>query len=203
MKLYAVLVLQKLKDDNKTKIINDVKNLSSFGYFQRSSISEFINFFVETLVEKSNTSYRQIINENKYMFYINSREYTSFILYSVIVCDDEYNQRIAFSLTNKVLYDIYDMYDLKDIYDLNDINHDLKDLNKLFDDYQTPELIDTISKINKDLDDTKIIVHQTIESVLKRGEKLDDLIKKSDKLSTLSKQFYKEAKKTNSCCNIF
>lgn len=74
-----------------------------------------------------------------------------------------------------------------------------------------------------DLDETKIILvileliifnlvklknytfelnkHGTIESVLQRGEKLDDLVAKSEDLGLQSKTFYKTAKKTNACCS--
>ena len=40
-------------------------------------------------------------------------------------------------------------------------------------------------------------------SLLERGEKLDDLVSKSDELSAQSKMFYKTAKKTNACCVRF
>lgn len=43
---------------------------------------------------------------------------------------------------------------------------------------------------------------KTIENVLERGEKLDDLVSKSQDLSMQSKVFYKQAKKTNSCCVV-
>ena len=88
---------------------------------------------------------------------------------------------------------------------------------------------DKLSKIQKDLDETKIILHQvcvvvvvwggglqyctatlvrsclspasqTIDSVLRRGEKLDALVDKSNDLSLASQMFYKQARKTNSCC---
>lgn len=39
----------------------------------------------------------------------------------------------------------------------------------------------------------------TAAIVLQRGEKLDDLVAKSDGLSMQSKAFYKQAKKQNSC----
>lgn len=39
---------------------------------------------------------------------------------------------------------------------------------------------------------TKITLHKTIESVLQRGEKIDDLVQKSDGLSAQSKMFYRE-----------
>jgi synaptobrevin family protein YKT6 len=55
-------------------------------------------------------------------------------------------------------------------------------------------------RVQQELDETKVVLHKTIESVLERGEKLDSLVDKSEALSSSSKMFYKQAKKTNSCC---
>lgn len=57
--------------------------------------------------------------------------------------------------------------------------------------YQDPQQADSIMKIQKELDETKIVLHKTIESVLQRGEKIDDLVAKSDGLSSQSKMFYR------------
>ena len=57
--------------------------------------------------------------------------------------------------------------------------------------YQDPQQADSIMKIQKELDETKIVLHKTIESVLERGEKIDSLVEKSDGLSAQSKMFYK------------
>jgi synaptobrevin homolog YKT6 len=46
------------------------------------------------------------------------------------------------------------------------------------------------------------VQHKTIDAVLERGVKLDDLVERSDDLSKQSKLFYKQARKTNSCCVI-
>lgn len=43
---------------------------------------------------------------------------------------------------------------------------------------------------------------KTMESMLDRGEKLDELVAKSEGLSSQSKMFYKQAKKQNSCCVV-
>ena len=66
--------------------------------------------------------------------------------------------------------------------------------------YQDPKQADTIMKVQQELDETKIILHKTIESVLERGENLDSLVDKSAALSASSKTFYKTAKSQNSCC---
>jgi len=50
-------------------------------------------------------------------------------------------------------------------------------------------------RVQAELDETKIILHKTIESVLERGEKLDNLVQRSDALSAQSRMFYTTAKK--------
>jgi synaptobrevin family protein YKT6 len=62
--------------------------------------------------------------------------------------------------------------------------------------------VDSISRIQRELDETMKVVHGTIDSLLQRGEKIDDLVAKSDGLSAQSKMFYTQAKKQNSCCVV-
>ncbi|KAK5938972.1 palmitoyltransferase [Knufia obscura] len=61
---------------------------------------------------------------------------------------------------------------------------------------------DGIGAVQQELDETKVILHKTIESVLERGEKLDTLVAKSDELGAMSKGFYKQAKQQNACCVV-
>lgn len=68
--------------------------------------------------------------------------------------------------------------------------------------WQNPSNGDSISKAQRELGETKVIMHKTIESVLERGEKIDNLVAKSEGLSASSKMFYSQAKKQNSCCIV-
>lgn len=72
----------------------------------------------------------------------------------------------------------------------------------LFPGLQDPHQADKLAKIQADLDETKVVLHRTIESMLERGEKLDNLVDKSQDLSMASQMFYKQARKTNSCCKM-
>jgi len=78
----------------------------------------------------------------------------------------------------------------------------LESLNKMIVSYQDPKQVDKLSKIQQELNETTDIMHQTIDKVLERGVKLDDLVDRSADLSSQSKMFYKTAKKHNSCCTI-
>ena len=68
--------------------------------------------------------------------------------------------------------------------------------------YQDPTQVDKLLKVDQQLSQTKEILLQTIDKVLQRGEKLEDLVDKSKSLTDTSKQFFKAAKKTNSCCIV-
>jgi len=116
--------------------------------------------------------------------------------------DNHYPVRSAFSVINKVL----------DEYQKNfgdswrtiqlDANQSWPYLNDALTKFQDPAEADKLLKIQRDLDETKIILHKTIDSVLARGERLDSLVEKSSDLSMASQLFYKQAKKTNQCCTI-
>lgn len=67
---------------------------------------------------------------------------------------------------------------------------------------QDPQQADKLTKIQRDLDETKVVLHETIESMLQRGEKLENLVDKSSDLSMASQIFYKQAKKNNQCCKL-
>jgi synaptobrevin family protein YKT6 len=66
--------------------------------------------------------------------------------------------------------------------------------------YQEPEQADNMVKIQKELDDTTKVLHKTIESVLERGQKIDELVAKSDELSSSSKMFYTTVGYSRSRC---
>ena len=68
--------------------------------------------------------------------------------------------------------------------------------------YQDYTSYSKIEKVKVELDEIKEIMIKNIELILQRGEKLDDLVKKSHDLSMQSRQFYKASKKSDSCCSI-
>ena len=68
--------------------------------------------------------------------------------------------------------------------------------------YQDPAQADSLTRIQQELEQTKVVLHKSIDSMLERGEKLDTLVEKSNDLNRQSKQFYKVAKKNNACCII-
>ena len=72
---------------------------------------------------------------------------------------------------------------------------------KLLLQFQDPSQADQLTRIMQELEQTKVVLHETIEAALERGQKIDTLIDKSNDLSGSSKMFYKTAKKQNQCCS--
>jgi synaptobrevin family protein YKT6 len=62
--------------------------------------------------------------------------------------------------------------------------------------------VSDLTALEDELRETQAILHKTIQSVLEKGEKLDELVVKSDGLSAQSKMFFTQAKKQNSCCVV-
>lgn len=123
-------------------------------------------------------------------------------LAGVLIADHDYPGRVAHTLLTKVLDD-FTVKVSKDQWQTGtESSIDFNLLPTYLAKYQDPREADALTKIQGDLDETKIILRNTIESVLERGEKLDDLVNKSEELSLQSKAFYKTAKKTNSCCSF-
>lgn len=154
-------------------IIKDVYDLSEFEWFKRNHIKEIIQLLMTTVATRNNDDSNIQVQHEGYKIYM----YNNIIA----VTDDEYPTRVVLKLLNNVT---------------------LKNLNEMIQQYQDPYKIDKLIALEKDLDENKVILVKTISSLLERGEKIDDLVTKSEILSKQSKLFYKYTKKSNSCCVI-
>jgi synaptobrevin family protein YKT6 len=117
----------------------------------------------------------------------------------IIISDHDYPALVAHQLLSKVVDEFLAKYP-RSQWANSTPTLAFPELKEYIVKYQDPQQADSIMKIQKELDETKIVLHKTIESVLQRGEKIDDLVAKSDGLSAQSKMFYTQAKKQNSCC---
>lgn len=107
----------------------------------------------------------------------------------IIISDPDYPALVAHQLLSKVVDEFLSRYPRSSFANSNP-TLDFPQLKEYIVKYQDPQQADSIMKIQKELDETKIVLHKTIESVLERGEKIDSLVEKSDGLSAQSKMFY-------------
>jgi len=174
------------------------RDLSSYSRFTRSSVGEFMSLFSKTVAERTKAGQRQDVEEQSYTFHAYAR---SEGVAGIIISDQEYPALVAHQLLSKLLDEFLSRYP-RSAWANSNSEVPFPQLKEYITKYQDPSQADSIMKIQKELDETKIVLHKTIESVLERGEKIDSLVAKSDGLSAQSKMFYTQAKKQNSCCTI-
>ncbi|VDQ03077.1 unnamed protein product [Trichobilharzia regenti] len=97
MKLFSLQMLY--KTDTSAKMLQAAHELSNFGYFQRSSIREFMDFTAKLVCERTDRCQRGLIKEQDYICHVYVRHDN---LCGVLICDQEYPQRVAQTLLTKV-----------------------------------------------------------------------------------------------------
>ncbi|KAJ7905070.1 Longin-like domain-containing protein [Mycena leptocephala] len=179
VKIFSISVLQSPPSGAAT-LLSNANDLSSFSYYQKGSVGEFMNFFSKTVAERTPQGQRQSVQENNYTAHVYNRG-GSEQLVAVIITDQEYPVRPAFSLLAKVLDEFTEKVPQSA--------------------WNNPATISFLSWRHPRQADT-IMRHKTIESVLQRGERLDTLVDRSNHLSAQSKMFYKTAKKVRIFCRV-
>jgi synaptobrevin family protein YKT6 len=193
VKLYGIAIAR--KEGTKVIKICEEIDVSSFGFFQRNSVGEFIKFTHTLVLGKTGSNDRKSISQEAYMCH---SYVTAENLAVCCIADEEYPRRPAFVMLSKLVEDFEKAFP-----NWKNINSAEFDLKQLLLRWQDPKTADSILKVQNELDETKAIVSETLEKILDRGQKLDDLVSRSDELSEQSKAFYKTAKKTNSwCCSV-
>ncbi|EIW76064.1 snare protein YKT6 [Coniophora puteana RWD-64-598 SS2] len=196
MKIYSLSVVH-APPSGSSSVLSTASDLSSFSFYQRGSVAEFMTFFTKTVVDRTPQTQRQSVQENMYTAHVYNRGGAE-QLAGIIITDHEYPVRPAFSLLTKMLDDFTAKVPQSQYSNPSSVS--FSEIDVYIKKYQDPRQADTIMRVQQELDETKIVLHKTIESVLQRGEKLDNLVERSNALSAQSKMFYKTAKKQNSCC---
>ncbi|BHF60360.1 palmitoyltransferase [Sparganum proliferum] len=123
-------------------------------------------------------------------------------LCGVLFSDLEYPKRVAQTLLTKALDDFTAEFPPSLWLGMAAGSGTNRKLGEYLAKYQNPQQADSLCKLQNDVQETTEVLHKTVESLLLRGEKLDDLVSRSNDLSEQSKLFYQTAKKTNRCCTL-
>ncbi|KAF8393064.1 hypothetical protein HHK36_021305 [Tetracentron sinense] len=190
MKITALLVMKCNPDGSDPVILANSSDVSHFGYFQRTGVKEFIVFVGRTVAKRTPPDQRQSVKHEEYKVHSYSRNG----LCVVGFMDDHYPVRSAFSLLNKVLDEYQKNFGDTWRTAQADATQPWPYLNEALTKFQDPAEADKLLKIQRELDETKIILHKTIDSVLARGERLDSLVEKSSDLSAASQIAHKKKK---------
>ncbi|CRJ96230.1 hypothetical protein BN1708_002120 [Verticillium longisporum] len=197
MKLHYIGVIRN-QEKPAHELVSE-KELSAYSRFTKNNYGEFMTLFSKTIAERTAPGQRQSVEEQSRTTPSTLSAAARASAACAIISDHQYPSLVAHQLLSKVVDEFLAKHP-RSTWSAGNPNLAFPELKDYLSKYQDPQQADSILKIQKELDETKIVLHKTIESVLQRGEKIDDLVAKSDGLSSQSKMFYQQAKKQNSCC---
>lgn len=202
MKILAILVGVQNPTDKSTYVQTRYYDLSSVGFFYKNTVKETFKFVIRESLPTLDKGTRHSVQHEEYFCHIlvSTTEQIAFYMF----CDQDYPRRIAFA----ALQECSEVFK-KNVGDnwkkfAKDENIPVSGIEDIMKNYQDPSKVDKVSQAQKNVDETKIILHENIKKLLANQGDLDTLVAKSNDLSKGAKAFYKSSKKVNkSCCNIF
>ena len=188
--------------NSKPIILSSAFSLAFVSIFQRGTLKDFLNFHSRLVIERVQKDTHAQVQLEKGICYAIANEDKIGV---TLISDEEYPKRVAIDFLLKI-HDNFKTFLAQQNVNLNSIE---KDTDLKFDyiateieAWQDPSKKDNIMKLQNELNDVHYIMKQNLIELLKREENLESLMAKSQDLSSASVNFYKQAKKTNSCCNI-
>ncbi|KAL0211947.1 hypothetical protein RCL1_005573 [Eukaryota sp. TZLM3-RCL] len=198
MPVLAIAVLRHNLDLEPT-ILCCENDLSSLSWMVRGKALEAIKFSCRTIVKRMTPSTRCTVTEDQWavLAYLRSDS-----IACAVVTDRDYPSRAAFAVTAKVLDDFSKTVTRSTWITASDLSIQCPSLRSSLVAFQDPAKADQCTAILNTLEETKHVLYDSIEKLLKRGEQLDTLVAQSHDLTVATRMFYKRAKKTDRCCVV-
>ena len=201
--IFSIFVFDCRSADQSAWLLASSTNMSPISFWYRSSASQLVlassrNILKTCAVGASYyTPFKNDFVDMCMTYGISHRG-----LGVVITTDGQYPQRVAWSLSRKVETTFIETHDLDSIpvCSVRDAVITWPWLDQTLTKYKEPSEADSLLKMQKDLDETKEIVLQSINLLLERGIKLEQLLDSSTDLSLSTRAFVKAT--VPSCCPL-
>jgi len=200
MKIFSIMFMHYVSTMQVPIMLYNYHNIENVSIFNRNSAKEIYIFIGREITKRACADESQCIHYNEY---ICCYKITPKNLAIVVLTDEEYPKRVSFDFIEKALKIFVTKIPEKEwIYDMKDKPINIPEITNLLSEYQNPTNVDKISKIKNELNEVKEIIIKSLDQLLERGQKLDDVIEKSQDLSFKSKIFLKRSKDLNKCCTV-
>ncbi|CAH8515265.1 unnamed protein product [Schistosoma bovis] len=153
MKLFSLQILY--KTDTSAKLLQASHELSDFGYFQRSSVREFMDFTAKVVCERTARCQRVQIKQQDYICHVYVRHDN---LCGVLICDQEYPPRVAQTLLTKATEDFALQCPASTWANMTVGSDPCKKIHEYLQKYQNPTEADGLMRLQNELDETKVIL---------------------------------------------
>jgi synaptobrevin homolog YKT6 len=172
-------------------------DLSSFNFFKRTYVKEYLTFACRTLAERSQsnliTSVPVRSEQLQLPLIISAVNYPARSnLGCVAIVQEDFPRRMLSRLFHEIL----------SIHQTKTTTTTTNSCATILKRWQTIPT-DKLDEIKDRIDEVKEIMAENIEAVIARGQSIDELVVKSSDLSDQSKRFFKKAKETNRCCKVW
>jgi synaptobrevin family protein YKT6 len=201
MKLLSLIIYKHKEGEGSIEALNCM-DLQHFSFFHRGPLKEHIKFHSRLVVSRTEKGRRSSLQFEQNLGMCHTWVHPQGVGAAVLV-DAEYPQRVAFGLLAEVVRMFLEQFAGKWESLEKDAELRSPEIEEMFAKFQNPAEADKLTKIEKDLEEVKGTVMQSMDDLLKRGESLDQLMQKSKDLSNTSVQFYRTAKKNNQCCKMY
>src|SRR5256714_5740171 len=136
------------------------------------SYGEFMTLFAKTVAERTRPGVRQGIEEKSYTFHAYG---SSASVCGIIISDAEYPTLVAHQLLSKIVDEFTTQNPRSSYTGMNErvTSRPMPSLKQYIVKYQDPAQPDSIMRVQRELDETKIVLHKTIEKILERAAILD------------------------------
>lgn len=179
--------------DDLTDIV--VHNLSSFGWFSRSTAREILNESMSFVIKRSqiqsdlgvsSLSIPKCYNHENFLVYVKNTSRGTLC----VVTSNTYKSGIIVKMMREIQQEIDGHLSIANA---------KPTLDKYINLYSDLDKVDKMKSLNKDLEEVKVLMTKNIEVLLKQGESIEQLVEKSEKLSESSKTLFITSKKLNRC----
>mmetsp|Transcript_293 Transcript_293/g.306 ORF Transcript_293/g.306 Transcript_293/m.306 type:complete len:853 (+) Transcript_293:33-2591(+) len=178
--------------DNKATPLCEAFNVSSVNFFSTNSVKESLRFFAKTVADRLTTKpdqHKTTLTHEGY--FINVLVSSGLIL---ILVTKNGLPRLDFGCLSKIEQAVKTSgYKSDPTQPMAQLESSLTAILTMSD-----AADDKITKLQQQIDSNKEILIQNIDSVLERGERIDNLVCQSADLSVSAKSFYKKSSSLNS-----
>jgi synaptobrevin family protein YKT6 len=188
MKIYAMYMLEKTSDT--ARIIDSATDFSDIGFFYRKSALEVCNVVAQHLAASQSPDRLTTVQERQFQFHKLRLENTVML----IVATQDYPSRVAFGILREMMNEYETCAGILPNGKSSVIERGIRD-------YQQPRNADKITRIRENLEETREIMTKNLELALMRQESIEDMLEKSQNISSQARMFMRESKKLNGCCS--
>mgnify|MGYP001607247523 CR=1 FL=1 len=208
MKLFSCIVLRRSAEETAVvdqpvpaTVCCSAFEVSHLRLWERGGAREFLTFLSRTMAQRVANDSRVAVKEKEYQVYAQA---VGANLVLVAIADMEYPMRVAFSMLSSLASQFTDTFrgrfekPADAAYRDNYVTWPV--LDGTVAQYQQPQDADPLFRVQKQIDETHVVMLGAIHEALKRGEDVDELLAQSRDLSTTSKGLYTASKKAGGTC---